>query len=276
MVIRFNSKTSANEPLVSSDDLIGQQIRELAVRFANSSQQLLEYLQTLVQTLDGQIQERIGFQGPDDFNRFGSFPLSYAWRSENSFNYSSFASAASITYEAWQIARRISDDANSFDGSKLEPLVQLFKRIGRGSAMPAGSPAYAEIPTLFFPFQAEVVRLEVFLSLKSPKEETPSHESYLSHVAPVSDIGEPDEKVPEVTTGQSRRSQKKTGTVSADDRAKVQAAIDAYRKKYNDADPTIDVIRKQTQLGPGKISKIMEERRAAGEWAVPKRARKDT
>jgi hypothetical protein len=166
MVIRFNSKTSANEPLVSSDDLIGQQIRELAARFANSPQQLLEYLQALVQTLDGQIQERIGFQGPDNFNRFGSFPLSYAWRSEDSFDYSSFANVASITYEAWQVARRISADLDSFDGSKLEPLVQLFKKIGTGSGLPAGSTVYAEIPTLFFPFQAEVVRLEVYLSLK--------------------------------------------------------------------------------------------------------------
>jgi hypothetical protein len=142
--------------------------------------------------------------------------------------------------------------------------------------MPAGSVAYAEIPTLFLPFQAEVVRLEVLLSLKSPKEKTPSQESYLSHVASVPNIAESDEKVSEGTKGHSRRSQKKTGTVSAADRAKVQAAIDAHKKEYNDTYPTSDVIRKQTGLGPGKITKIMEERRAAGEWAVPKRARKNT
>ena len=43
--------------------------------------------------------------------------------------------------------------------------------------MPAGSAACAEIPTLFVQFQAEVVRLELLLSLKSPKEGTPSQES---------------------------------------------------------------------------------------------------
>ena len=95
------------------------------------------------------------------------------------------------------MARRISDDVNSFDGSKLEPLVQLFKKIGRGSAMPAGSAACAEIPTLFVQFQAEVVRLELLLSLKSPKEGTPSQESYLSHVASVPNIAESDAKVPD-------------------------------------------------------------------------------
>lgn len=176
MVIRFNSKTSANEPLVSSDSAIGQQILELSAVFASSSQQFLECLQALVQTLDGHIQGAIGFQGPDNFNRFGSYQETFVWQPEGTFDYPSFASAASIAYEAWYVARRISADVDSFDGSKLEPLVQLFQKIGRGSAMPAGSAAFAEIPTFFIPFQAEVVRLEVLLSLKSPKEETPSQE----------------------------------------------------------------------------------------------------
>jgi hypothetical protein len=177
MVIRFNSKTSANEPLISLDSVIGQQTRELSAVFASSSQQFLECLKALVQTVDGHIREAIGFRGPDNFNRFGSYPVTYVWQPKDTFDYPRFASAASITYEAWYAARRINDDVNSFDGSKLEPLVQLFKKIGSGSSMPAGSVAYAEIPTLFLPFQAEVVRLEVLLSLKSPKEETPSQES---------------------------------------------------------------------------------------------------
>ena len=166
MEIKFNSKTSASEPLVSSDSVIGQQIRELAAGFASSSQQFLEHLQAIVQMLDQHIEKRIGYQGPDNYNFLGSFLVTYVWQPEDTFDYSHFASAASITYEAWYVARRISADVDSFDGSKLEPLARLFKEIGRGSGLPAGSAAYAEIPTLFFPFQAEVVRLEVLLSLK--------------------------------------------------------------------------------------------------------------
>ncbi len=200
MVIEFNSRSSANVPKVSLDSEVGRQIQEKVTLFVASSQQFLEHLQALEETLDAQLHERISPTGPHIFNSFRPIGISitvFLWLPSKDFDYSGFTNSASKTYEAWYVARQRNDDVKAFNGETLQALVRLFNEIGPYPRLPECSALFAQIPKSFFAFQTEVVRLKSLLSLKTPKDETRSSESHVGQVEAVPNIGEPNPEVPD-------------------------------------------------------------------------------
>lgn len=260
-----------------------QNIKYLIEGFTQSTHSFLATLQAMRDKLEEQIQKVTTLSPPSVVNPFGGFPMVRRWRPCREFDYSLFTASALEVHTAWHIAGRSNSAVADFDGESLKLLARLFDQLRYQPISNDGSDADA-IADLSLRFKTEVERFELLLSLTSPKEETPPQKPHAYHPSSVLDAEEPDaekresvEPVPQsagTMTLHSEGSQNKTGTVTDADRAKVQDAIDTYRSEFNNADPTIDVIRKRTDLGPGKIMKITEERRASGEWAVPKRNRR--
>ena len=180
MVKRFGPDRDVNEPMISLESEVGREIQELAALYVNSAQQFLERLQSLVLSLDAQIQECVSFHGPYEFNPYQPIRTNLAtfrWSPSKDFDYPAFANLASKTFEAWYIARQRNSDVGAFNGATLQALVGLFNGIVNRPSLDAGPTAVSKIPTLFFEFQSEVVRLNGLLCLNFPKEETPSQES---------------------------------------------------------------------------------------------------
>ena len=278
MVEESEPPTPASEPQVLWGSTSPEKMVDMAKRFTESSQSFLDALQTLRGILEGQIQKVVAYASPSFINPFGGFPVLRLWKPPQEFDYSVFTNSASETYEAWRIAKRINHEVAEFDGESLGLMVDLFNKLRYEPISNDGFHEAETIAAAAANFMTAVDRLELLLSVKPPKGETPSPDLPADPGTSVPSVEEPnavelDAEKSGLLTQHSQRSQSKIGAVSDADREKVQAAIDDYKKNYNGADPTSDTIRKQSGLGPGKISKIMDERRTAGEWAVPKRIR---
>ena len=158
MVKKFKSASSAKEPLVFKNPTPRQRIQAISEGFVTSPQQLLNRLILLRRTLEANTHESLNFEQPAASPN-GVFQPICIWTPLADFSYSTFASRASETYEAWYIAKDLNKEIAAFNGETLRPLVQLFEKI-RPPIAKADSPVFADFYHWFCEFRNSVHQLQ--------------------------------------------------------------------------------------------------------------------
>ncbi len=153
-----------------------QNIEAKAQRYTESAQSLLDDLQALCRSLEGQMVNVINVVpfGGSDYT---------SWSVGKVFDYAGTTSSASEMYEAWLIARRSNKVVAEFGGKSLQAFVSLFTRL---DYQPMASDGFPEAGTIAAAenLMTAVYRLELLLLLKPEIEEAHLPDLHAAEVLP--------------------------------------------------------------------------------------------
>ncbi len=149
-----------NEPQVLVESLLHP---EMTKAFATSSQNFLDRVQFLRRKLEGKFERYSDDDGVTSRQR---------WNPPEYFNCCHFRSQLRLTYEAWDIARRLNLELDTFNGETLLKLVHLFEEMSSEQRKDSGVPAPTELTGSCFKFEHEVDRFALLMAIKHPSKTT--------------------------------------------------------------------------------------------------------